>query len=101
MEKRGNLLEGLYPAAKSHFEGLRVEQALIGAEAGIVSEGVAQVIDDLGNPRTSPGNAAEVNSLVSVALRTEQRLVVVLPNTCLTLGSNAPGSPPLVGRRMP
>lgn len=40
-----------YDKANKRFE---VEQVLFGAEAGIVSEGVAQVHDGMGNPLVIP-----------------------------------------------
>jgi hypothetical protein len=39
---------------------------ITGAEGGIVSEGVAQVIDDLGNPRALKGDVA-ISSLFLLA----------------------------------
>ena len=57
-----------------------------GAEAGIISEGVAQVIDDRGNPR--PGGSAGRGSILSlfVPLRLTIRGLVAYANTYLTPG---------------
>lgn len=56
----------------------------VGAEAGIISAGIAQVVDDVGNPRSHSERRQDRPSLAEAPLHFNSTPFVAIPNTTLT-----------------